>query len=175
MIVDSHVHLWDVDRNPQPWITDEISPLARTFGPDELHPLLAAAGIDSRHRRPGRLPRLRHGLPLRRRGSARVDRRDHGLGRPPRPAEGGGAPRAARRRRGSSAPSATSCTSRRTSTGSRQPAVLESLGLLEELGLILEVPVVFPQHFGDVGLVAARFPQLRIVVDHLGKPPLGMS
>jgi L-fuconolactonase len=54
-----------------------------------------------------------------------------------------------------------------------RPRVLDSLGLLEELGLILEVPVVYPRHFDDVRVVAARFPQLRIVVDHLGKPPLG--
>jgi L-fuconolactonase len=53
-----------------------------------------------------------------------------------------------------------------------RPEVLESLDLLEERGLILEVPVEFPRHFGDVGLLAARFPKLRIVVDHLGKPPL---
>ena len=35
--------------------------------------------------------------------------------------------------------------------------------------------MVFPRHFDDVAAVAKRFPALRIVVDHLGKPPIGTS
>jgi L-fuconolactonase len=54
-----------------------------------------------------------------------------------------------------------------------RPAVLESLAQLEERGLILELPVVFPRHFGDVCVLARSFPGLRIVIDHLGKPPIG--
>ena len=53
--------------------------------------------------------------------------------------------------------------------------VTESLGLLEARDVILEVPVVFPRHFDDVAAVARRFPALRIVIDHLGKPPTGTS
>jgi L-fuconolactonase len=56
-----------------------------------------------------------------------------------------------------------------------RPPVLESLGLLEERDVILELPVVFPRHFGDVVALAERFPRLRLVVDHLGKPPLGLD
>jgi L-fuconolactonase len=56
-----------------------------------------------------------------------------------------------------------------------QPAVLETLELLEERGVILELPVVFPNHFGDVVVLAERFPRLRLVIDHLGKPPLGLD
>ena len=51
--------------------------------------------------------------------------------------------------------------------------MLESIAMLEERKLILEVPVVFPRHFDDVVSLAERFPRLRIVIDHLGKPPLG--
>ncbi len=53
--------------------------------------------------------------------------------------------------------------------------VLESVAMLAERELILEVPVVFPRHFDDVVSLAERFPRLRIVIDHLGKPPLGSS
>ena len=53
-----------------------------------------------------------------------------------------------------------------------QPSVLESLALVEERGLILELSVVWPRHLGDVPTLAERFPDLTIVVDHLGKPPL---
>ena len=51
--------------------------------------------------------------------------------------------------------------------------MLECVAMLEERDLVLEVPVVFPRHFDDVSLLAERFPRLRIVIDHLGKPPLG--
>jgi len=45
--------------------------------------------------------------------------------------------------------------------------------MLERSDLILELPVVWPRHFDDVVSLAARFPRLRIVIDHLGKPPIG--
>jgi len=54
-----------------------------------------------------------------------------------------------------------------------QPEVLESLALLAESRLILELPVVFPRHFRDTAELAGRFPELRLVIDHLGKPPIG--
>ena len=54
-----------------------------------------------------------------------------------------------------------------------QPEVLESLALLEERGLVLELPVVFPRHLADVPELASSFPRLTIVIDHLGKPPSG--
>ena len=39
--------------------------------------------------------------------------------------------------------------------------------------MILELPCVFPRHLDDVPALAASFPGLRIVIDHLAKPPLG--
>jgi L-fuconolactonase len=57
----------------------------------------------------------------------------------------------------------------------RQPAALESISLLEQRDLILEAPVVYPRHFDDMVALAGRFPRLRLVIDHLGKPPLGNS
>jgi L-fuconolactonase len=54
-----------------------------------------------------------------------------------------------------------------------RPAVQAGLGLLEERGLILEVPAEFPNHLADVPELARRFPGLTIVIDHLAKPPIG--
>jgi L-fuconolactonase len=54
-----------------------------------------------------------------------------------------------------------------------RPSVLDSIALLEERDVILELPVVFPHHFDDTVTLAERFPRLRIVIDHLGKPPTG--
>ena len=68
---------------------------------------------------------------------------------------------------------AISSTTRPTRTGSCARPVLEGIALLEERGLILELPAVFPRHLGDVPELARSFPDLTIVIDHLGKPPLG--
>ena len=53
--------------------------------------------------------------------------------------------------------------------------VQPALALLEERGLLLELPVVFPDHLGDVPELARRYPALQLVVDHLGKPPIGTA
>jgi L-fuconolactonase len=54
-----------------------------------------------------------------------------------------------------------------------RPAVQPGLALLAERGLVLELPAEYPEHIGDVPELARRHPGLRIVIDHLGKPPLG--
>jgi L-fuconolactonase len=43
--VDSHHHVWDLAVRGQPWITDAMAPIRRAFGPDDLAPAAAAAGI----------------------------------------------------------------------------------------------------------------------------------
>lgn len=44
-VIDSHHHFWDVDMFDYPWM-NEGSPIAVTFGPDHLRPLLKAVGVD---------------------------------------------------------------------------------------------------------------------------------
>lgn len=47
IVVDTHQHFWfDPTKEEYPWMTGDYSPIRRTFGPDELRPLLADAGID---------------------------------------------------------------------------------------------------------------------------------
>ncbi len=46
MLVDSHHHFWDPSRRDYPWMGDELAAIRRPFGPAELAPLIAAAGID---------------------------------------------------------------------------------------------------------------------------------
>src|SRR5699024_203871 len=53
------------------------------------------------------------------------------------------------------------------------PEVAASLELLAEAGLPLDVPDAFERHMAQVGRVAQRHPGLTVVLDHLGKPPLG--
>jgi L-fuconolactonase len=44
--VDAHHHFWDPVPDDYPWMTGELDEIRRRFGPDELAPLLARAGID---------------------------------------------------------------------------------------------------------------------------------
>jgi L-fuconolactonase len=44
-IVDAHQHFWDPARASYPWMTDEVAPLRRRFGPEELEPLLRKHGV----------------------------------------------------------------------------------------------------------------------------------
>lgn len=50
--------------------------------------------------------------------------------------------------------------------------VRESLSLLAEAGLPFDVPDAFPRHLGAAADLAGALPELTVVVDHLGKPPL---
>lgn len=172
VIVDAHVHLWDLERNPQPWITAEHAPIARTFGPDDLEPLLAAAGVDAVVVVQGACYDADTDYLLELAGDCGwiaavtawvdlLDRRqtDSRLDQ----LSAHGKLRAVRHL-------VQSENDRHWLTS---PPVLSSLALLQERGLILEVPAVFPLHLDDVCDLARLFPRLRIVVDHLGKPPIG--
>lgn len=55
------------------------------------------------------------------------------------------------------------------------PAVAQTLRAVAVAGLALDVPDAWPRHLGAVAGVAAANPGLTIVIDHLGKPPLGTA
>lgn len=52
------------------------------------------------------------------------------------------------------------------------PAVRESLALVARRGLVFDVPDAFPRHLGATIRLARELPELTVVLDHLGKPPL---
>jgi L-fuconolactonase len=43
--IDAHQHFWRLDRGDYGWITPDLAAIHRDFGPGDLAPLLAAAGI----------------------------------------------------------------------------------------------------------------------------------
>lgn len=45
--IDSHQHLWQIDRGDYGWLTSDLAPLYRDFTAADLAPLLAAAAIDA--------------------------------------------------------------------------------------------------------------------------------
>ena len=47
MIIDAHQHFWDLATGDYPWMAaEDARPLRRNFGPDDLKPLMAEAGVD---------------------------------------------------------------------------------------------------------------------------------
>ena len=46
MHIDAHQHYWDPARGDYGWLTPEMKPLYRVFGPDDLAPLRRATGIE---------------------------------------------------------------------------------------------------------------------------------
>jgi L-fuconolactonase len=56
-----------------------------------------------------------------------------------------------------------------------RPEVDEGLGVLEDAGLTFDLVAVLPEHLALVPTLGERHPRLRIVIDHLGKPPIGLA
>jgi L-fuconolactonase len=43
--IDAHQHFWRLDRGDYHWLTPALAPIYRDFGPADLAPLIAAAGV----------------------------------------------------------------------------------------------------------------------------------
>jgi L-fuconolactonase len=53
-----------------------------------------------------------------------------------------------------------------------RPAVLDGLKVLAARGLAFDYVGILPRHLEHVPVLAEHIPDLRIVIDHLGKPPI---
>lgn len=56
-----------------------------------------------------------------------------------------------------------------------RPEVDEGLGILEREGLTFDLVAVLPRHLELAPIISERHPDLRIVIDHLAKPPIGVD
>jgi L-fuconolactonase len=56
-----------------------------------------------------------------------------------------------------------------------RPEVDAALAVLERRGVALDVVAVLPRHLEIVPILSERHPGLRMVIDHLAKPPIGLS
>jgi L-fuconolactonase len=171
-IVDAHHHFWNPSRTPQPWMTAEHAAIDRVFEPSDLAPLIDACGI-------------RQTVLVQ--SAASDDDTDYMFELVQRVGWVGAVTawirlddvEVARTRLGElrSRPKFRAVRHLiHTETDGHwilRPEVSGALELLQEHGVLLELPAVFPRHLGDVPELARRYPALTIVIDHLGKPPLG--
>jgi L-fuconolactonase len=170
--IDSHQHFWSLGAGEYPWLTpSDHGPIFRDFGPADLDPLLRATGIEhtitvqaansfgdtdamlahaNRHRWiaavTGWVPLLD---PL---GAARA--LDTYLEHP--------AFRGVRHL----------VHDEPDPDWLLADSVRESLSLVADRELVFEIPAVFPRHLLHVPRLARQLPRLKIVIDHLAKPPI---
>jgi L-fuconolactonase len=171
-VIDAHQHVWDLDRAPYPWLGPHVEAINRTFTFGELRPHLRRAGVqhtvlvqsadnaedtDAMLEVAAANPEVAAVVvyvPLERPGEA-ADRLAQLRGDP-------------------------------HVVGVRslvhdlpdpdwilRPDVDEGLGVLERAGVTFDYVAVLPRHLEHVGTLSERHPGLRIVIDHLAKPPVG--
>jgi L-fuconolactonase len=172
VVVDAHLHVWDLDRSEYSWLTPALGPLYATFTPEQAHAELTATGIDQAV--------LVQAEDTERDTDLMLDaaRRHPWIGgvvgwiRLDDPAV------AARQlERWTTEPRL--CGVRhlvhddpRDDFLALEP-VRRSLRLLADRGIPFDVPDAWPRHLAATADLAAAIADLRVVVDHLGKPPFG--
>lgn len=170
--IDAHLHVWDLDRSDYAWLTPEMGALHATFPPEQARAELDASGIDAAVL-----------------VQAEDSERDTELmldvaGRHPWVVGVVGwvqldDPVAAEQQLDTWQQHGAFCGVRHLVHDDPRndflslPAVRRTLGLVAQRGLAFDVPDAWPRHLAATGQLAAALPHLRIVVDHLGKPPFG--
>jgi len=171
-IIDSHQHVWDPARADYGWLAREPAAINRAFTLGDALPELRAAGVE-------RVVHVQSAdniedTELMRASAAQHDEVVAIVAYAPleRPGE---VARLAESWRGDSLMVGV----RNLIHNMPDPDWLlrsdvdEGLGVLEREGLAFDIVAVLDRHIELVPIVAQRHPDLRIVVDHLGKPPIG--
>ncbi|MDP8977181.1 MAG: amidohydrolase family protein [Actinomycetota bacterium] len=170
-VVDTHQHFWPLGGAGPPPVAGEQEPLRRDFLPDDLRPELAAAGVDAT-------------VLVQAVNSVRETEAMLGLAgdtgfvagvvgwvplSDPRRAEA-----ALERYRGQ--PAFKGVRHLPEAGGDPDwllaPPVTESLALVADAGATLDVVAAGPDDLRRVITLVERLPQLEVVVDHLGTPPV---
>lgn len=172
MAIDAHLHLWDLEHGSYAWLTDALAPIDRTFTLGEAEPQLQAAGVDrvvlvqaaATAEDSAAMFAVAASSPLVAGVVAWVD-----LLQPSdvgdaldRWAEAG--PLVGIRHLIHDEPDPDWLA---------QDSVHRSLAVLAERGLAYDVIGVLPRHLEHALALADTLPDLRVVVDHLGTPPVG--
>lgn len=176
-ITDAHLHVWDLAESPYAWLAGAPAPLRRTVDPEEVRAPLVALGVtrvilvqaDDTAADTAHLQRTARTLEA----AGGITRADV-VGWLPL-----ADPEAVRAALADPARTDRLVGVRHLVHDEPDPGFLDrpevgrSLELLAAAGLPLDVPDAFGRHMEQVVRVAQRHPGLTVVLDHLGKPPLG--
>ncbi len=171
MIVDSHQHFWNPEQVYYAWLLPAYGPIYRTFEPAELEPQLAATGVDrtvlvqsadnfedteamlaqaAEHEWIGAVvgwvPLYAHRLAERKLDELEANPWFKGV----------------RHLNHEEA----------DPDWLVRPEVIDGLKILEERALTFDVIAVHPLHLKHVPALADACPDLKMVIDHLAKPPI---
>ena len=170
MTIDAHVHIWDLERAEYPWLTPEIGTLYRSIEFGDIEPTLAERGIggailvqasdeaadtrvmlDAAARHPAILGVVAW-TPLD--APHQVARDVDGFASQP-------------------VVGIRNLVHERPAGWVRRPEIVESLGVLAARGLPLDFPTAAHPALADVAWIGEQEPAVTLVIDHLGKPPIG--
>jgi L-fuconolactonase len=171
MKIDSHQHFWNLAEVEYPWLEPAYGPIYDTFTPEMLAPQLLAAGID-------KTVLVQSANSYEDTASMLVQSDEYdwigaviGWVDLLRPVE-------AEKRLDMYAKHPKWRGIRHLIHTEPDPdwvvqgTVIDSLKLLAERDMIFEVVAVFPNHLKHVPKLAEKVPNLRMVIDHLAKPPI---
>lgn len=169
--VDTHQHFWNLSKVAYPWLTPDNGRLYANFAPADLDPHRRAAGMDltvlvqSMNSLEDTVSMLTQAedydwiggvvgwVPLDDTGAARVALN--------------------RFRRHPKFRGMRHLLHLEADAGwILQPSVRKSLRLLAEYGLSFDFSAVYPQHLQHVPTMAQALPDLTMIIDHLGAPPI---
>lgn len=171
-VIDAHQHVWDPELAPYDWLGPAMAPVDRAMRFDDVRPALAAAGVTA---------------------TVLVQAADHDADTDHMLATAAAHPqvvavvawvplddpdraraRLAELRRDPHVVGVRALVHEMTDPDwILRPDVGEGLALLAEAGLTFDYVTSSPTALAHVPELAARHPGLRLVVDHLGKPPVG--
>ncbi len=169
--VDTHQHFWNLEKVAYPWLVPEYGPIYRTFEAPELEPQVKAAGIDKTVvvQSMDSYEDTEYML-----AAAATFKWIQGVvGWVPllRPDE--------------AAKSLEKYSKNPLFKGIRhlihteadpdwvvQDVVIEGLKVLASFNMTFDVVAVFPNHLKHVPTLAEKVPNLKMVIDHLAKPPI---
>jgi L-fuconolactonase len=169
--VDSHQHFWNVNEVVYSWLVPEYGPIFRTCEPKELEPQLKTAGIDktilvqsaNSYEDTAYMLKISDTFDWVGAVTGWVNLED--------PDETNARIEMYRKHPKFRAVRDLIHTAR-DPDWLIEPVVAESLKILAVHDIIFEVAAVFPNHLKHVPTLAERVPSLRIVIDHLAKPPI---